>query len=100
MIWAWICDFTDDSRIEPDPPEGSNLIVCFRFHNIDTQCKLNYKIVQSLFNFVNASMEIVWERAWGEATGKNTYTGLLGRLQRKEIHLGGIPEMTLRTYFI
>ncbi|EEB11412.1 ionotropic glutamate receptor-invertebrate, putative [Pediculus humanus corporis] len=59
--------------------------------HIDTTSKLAHAAINLLKTLFNISIEFKIQDAWGTPQKNNTWSGMIGDLQRKEVEIGGSP---------
>ncbi|GLV31404.1 Ionotropic receptor 75d [Carabus blaptoides fortunei] len=62
----------------------------YRHKHIDTITKVNYVFTNHLIDMVNGTREFFYVNSWGyKNKNNNSYTGMIGTLQRHEAEIGG-----------
>ncbi|XP_046744265.1 probable glutamate receptor [Diprion similis] len=70
-------------------PDSINHLTDFENRHIDTIAKVNYPWVLFLVEIMNATVSFEIVESWGYRDSNNTWSGMIGMLDRKEIDLGG-----------
>ncbi|XP_046427591.1 uncharacterized protein LOC124183304 isoform X3 [Neodiprion fabricii] len=70
-------------------PDSINHLTDFEDRHIDTVAKVNYPWILSLVEIMNATVSFETVESWGYRASNNTWSGMIGMLDRKEIDLGG-----------
>ncbi|XP_068992023.1 ionotropic receptor 75a-like isoform X1 [Neodiprion pinetum] len=70
-------------------PDSINHLTDFEDRHIDTIAKVNYPWILSLVEIMNATVSFETVESWGYRASNNTWSGMIGMLDRKEIDLGG-----------